>query len=113
MMAALAADNGAAYLHVLQPNQYLAGSKRLSKDERARAFIDDWRGELITAGYRALQSESAALRERKIAFADLTMLFARHDETLYRDTCCHMNLAGNELLARAIADQVVLAPSGR
>src|SRR5262249_2775738 len=49
------------------------------------------------------QARGAAMRAAGLPFADLTGIFRDHPEPLYVDTCCHLNRAGYELLARRIA----------
>lgn len=104
-MHALAVGHGAAYVHLLQPNQYLAGSKPLGEAERKLAF--DPRHPYrpgVEAGYPLLRATGEKLREEGIAFYDLTQIFSTLTEPLYEDTCCHLNRRGNELLARAVAE---------
>ncbi len=109
-MAALAAERGAVYLHLLQPNQYVRGSKPLSAEEEAEFY--DPRGpwaESIRRGYPLLKRRGRALRSAGVEYHDLTKLFHSRQETLYRDTCCHLNVEGNRMLARSIATRIVRA----
>jgi hypothetical protein len=103
-MQRLAEAAGARYLHALHPNQYVPGSKPLSDAERAAAFVPnaEW-SRWAATGYPLLRARGAALRERGVAFLDLTDLFQDRTETIYVDDCCHYNLLGNEILARRIA----------
>jgi hypothetical protein len=103
-MAAIASQAGLAYVQVLQPHQYVAGSKPLSDEEKAKAWTPDhpW-SRSAAAGYPALQRRSGALVERGVVFRDLSGIFANHPETLYFDTCCHFNLRGNRVVLDAIA----------
>ena len=45
--------------------------------------------------------------DRGVRFHDLTRIFENHPETIYRDTCCHVNQRGNELLGEAIAEAIL------
>jgi len=103
VMQGIARDIGAEYLHVLQPNQYVEGSKPLSDEERRHAWQAGSRRELVQRGYALLRKRGQRLREAGVPFHDLTGLYAARTETIYRDVCCHVNLRGNELLAEAIA----------
>jgi hypothetical protein len=103
VMQGIARDIGAEYLHVLQPNQYVEGSKPLSDEERRHAWQPGPRRALIQRGYALLRERGRRLRDAGVPFHDLTGLYAAHTETIYRDVCCHVNLRGNELLAEAIA----------
>ena len=104
MMRELAALAGADYYHFLQPNQYVPEAKPLSDQERAFAWRADASEKVaVEQGYPLLQAVSRDLPARGVNYFDLTGIFAGHTETLYRDTCCHVNDAGNELLAAAMA----------
>jgi hypothetical protein len=96
----LARARGFAYLHVLQPNQYVPGTKPLTDEERRVAVGDStYPYRLpIERHYAALQFNGLAVRNT----LDLRDLFRANRETLYRDLCCHLNNRGVDLLARAI-----------
>jgi hypothetical protein len=100
---------GIGYLHALQPNQYVEGSKTLTAWEQRNAVAGPRysyrRG--VESGYPHLFSEAEELVARGAPFVDLTRVFETEPETIYRDTCCHTNARGNELLALAIADAIV------
>ena len=100
MLARLAAMTGADYYHFLQPNQYVPDSKPLSPEERESAYdplMSDKRS--VEKGYPLLRAFNRDLQNQGIDYFDLTGIFAAHPETLYKDTCCHLNARGNELLA--------------
>ena len=100
LLARLAELAGADYYHFLQPNQYVPGSKPLSPEERELAWSDGAPEKpLVEQGYPLLQEFSRDLQNQGIDYFDLTGIFADHSETLYKDTCCHLNGRGNELLA--------------
>lgn len=105
-MDALSRGLGARYVHFLQPSQYVPGSKHLSSQERAGAFVASGPfGRGVLAGYPYLQRSGASLRARGISFYDLTGVFEEVDDTLYIDDCCHLNVDGYHLLAaRIVAD---------
>jgi hypothetical protein len=105
-MAGLATSMGARYVHALQPNQYFEGSKPLNAEEREFAVREFHGSQWVRAGYPALRERGAELRAAGIPFYDLTQAFSGHDETIYRDACCHMNAHGYGVLARALADAI-------
>lgn len=107
-MDRLARGNGSRYLHFLQPNQYLEGSKPIGRAERDAA-VDDRSPfpELVREGYPLLQAAGRDLVAAGVEFHDLTGLFAGVEEPLYRDTCCHVNTAGSERVAAAVADAIL------
>lgn len=103
-MGRLCSGLGIEYFHFLQPNQYVPGSKPLSRRERSRFFRDDhpYRGGVV-AGYPILRAEGERLRAAGVGFHDLTDLFADVGDTLYADDCCHLNDDGNRILASRLA----------
>ena len=103
IMASVARSAGAVYLHVLQPNQYVDESKRLSPEELAGAYKPlSFFGRAVRAGYPYFQDRGSELRREGIAFHDLTMLFRDDPETIYIDACCHYNRRGNQRLGEAV-----------
>jgi len=108
-LRALCAAHGIRYLHLLQPNQYLPGSKPLSGPERESAYDPQspYRP-VVEEGYPRMRERGEALREAGVEFHDLSQLFADSRETLYLDSCCHFNADGNQLLADAMAS--IIAP---
>ena len=98
MLARLAAGAGADYYHFLQPNQYVPDSKPLSAWEREFAWAAGAQS-YVRLGYPPLQEVGRDLQSQGVNYFDLTGIFADRPETLYRDTCCHLNERGNQLLA--------------
>lgn len=98
---------GIAYLHVLQPNQYVDDSKPLSDYERENCFAGGQpMAETARSVFPELVAEGKKLSERGIAFSDQTMVFRSVTETLYVDPWCHFNQQGNDLLADAVFEQL-------
>ena len=104
-MALLCDAAGIEYLHFLQPNQYVPGSKTLNAEERAIAYLgeDSVNYRLISYGYPLLSEAGAQLRAEGLNFYDLTYLYQDESQTIYIDVCCHMNDTGYEIIAREIA----------
>ncbi len=104
MMRQLCAQRGIVFLHFLQPNQYVAGSKPMGEEERRLALRPDGAyGAAAAAGYPELQRVGRELNAAGEPFADLTALFRAIAEPVYADDCCHFNDRGNEMLAERIA----------
>ncbi|MEJ2084699.1 MAG: hypothetical protein P8Y44_03350 [Acidobacteriota bacterium] len=101
----LCSANGIRYYHVLQPNQYLAGSKSFSERERRIAVRDDSRyAPIVEQAYPLLIEAGEELADSGVRFFDATRVFADVDEMVYRDPCCHYNAVGNTILGSAIAE---------
>ena len=116
----VAERNGMEYYHFLQPNQYLPGSKPLSNQEMAKAYLPDTpRARNVRNVYPLLIRQGRYLSNHGVRFFDLTQIFRDNHETLYRDDCCHFNRRGYELLAEAMLGRILettdipqLAPAG-
>ena len=63
--------------------------------------------EWIEKGYPLLQKEAENLTAAGVQFHDLTMLFSKTSEPIYRDNCCHYNQSGNDILAATIAKEII------
>ena len=115
LLAALAAKHGAQYLHFLQPNQYVEGSKPLSEDELSYHTPSTLVAGSVRHFYPLLARYGEELQEQGIKFFDLSQMFADHPETIYRDDCCHLNEHGYRLMAAAMARRIVaeMDESGR
>ena len=109
-MHRLCEANGIRYLHFLQPNQYVPGSKRLHPaEERIGVTSRPRYGRFVAMGWPYLQEQGEALRHQGVDFVDLTMLFADVEAPIYRDDCCHINERGHRILGEALADGVAAA----
>lgn len=104
----LADSQGFEYFHFLQPNQYAAGAKPLTPEERSRAWRDDqpYR-EPVQIGYPLLEESGTRLREHGVHFKSLVPVFAGVEETIYIDDCCHFNMRGMQIVAAAIAHEIL------
>lgn len=110
MMHELASAQGIPYLHFLQPNQYVPGSKPFSAEERSIAFNTDspyrrW----VPLAYPLLKESGKRLQAQGVNFRDLSTLFTGVRETVYKDDCCHMNMAGNEMIGAVVAPTILTA----
>jgi len=100
--------NHIAYVHVLQPNQYVPDSKSLGPLEMSVAYHDDnCYASGVKGGYPELLRAGEKLRAEGVDFHDLTRLFAAFGDPIYVDACCHYNQKGNDLLAEAVAEALL------
>ena len=113
-MSKLARENGAEYLHVLQPNQYDPGSKPMAEAEQAVAVQPNGPYvERVVNGYPRLRARGRELGLRGVSFVDLTMLFSETEAPIYVDNCCHYNEEGNVLLANAVVESLLIEAKKR
>ncbi|MCC7403023.1 MAG: hypothetical protein IT288_01365 [Bdellovibrionales bacterium] len=91
----------------VQPNQYNEDSKPFSEWELAHAISPSKlnRGDRLAA----LRERAQALKQEGLPIYDLTQVFSKTTETVYTDTCCHINSFGNQIVAQAIADHILTA----
>ena len=108
LMDGVSRSTGITYLHFIQPNQYLPGSKPMGTEELAVAINPRSRpGGWVERGYPLMIEEGRSLRDDGVLFFDVSMLFADTSETVYVDTCCHLNELGETMLAEAVIDAIV------
>ncbi len=103
----LCAANGIRYYHFLQPNLFVAGSKPLTAAEKYLATRrDDMYRPGVKEAYPLMIAEGRDLKARGERFFDLTAMFDHHPEGVFVDTC-HLNQAGNDLLAERVAAAIL------
>ncbi len=99
--------HGIRYLHLLQPNQYVEGSKPLSAEERKTGYsLESPYRAPVVEGYPKLLAAGKELEAAGVDFHDLTQIFEADRRTFYVDICCHYNADGNRVLAEAIASAI-------
>jgi hypothetical protein len=108
-MNALASQFGFTYLHFLQPNQYLEGSKKLTTEELTVAYEegDFAYKKAVQSGYPFLIAEGKKLLGEGLRFEDLTQLFKNEQTTVYSDKCCHFNIKGYNAIMKKIAGAIM------
>lgn len=100
---------GIRYLHFLQPNQHLPGSKPLTAAERAHE--ESIYAAAIAQGYPKLRAQGERLKREGEAFFDLTQLFEGRAEDIYTDSVGHVNGLGNDLLADRLLAELRREPA--
>jgi hypothetical protein len=111
-MHGICKEHGIPYLHVLQPTLYDEGSKPLTKKEIAGAKAERGWADGVPQVYPSLREAGKRLAARGVAFFDATGVFRDHPEDLYVDMC-HVSERGDEILARAIAPELLAALARR
>ena len=96
-------SNGSVYVHILQPNQYVAGFEPLDAKERRMEWPPDFPHRLVAEqGYPLLIAAGEGLRRLGVPFRDLTRTFESERETIYVDPCSHFNQRANDVSAAEI-----------
>ena len=100
--------NDILYLHLLQPNQYVAGSKPMGRAERSRAYNPDQPYKPgAEQGYPLLIDAGRELARTGVWFLDLTGIFSTVEQPVYIDDCCHYNIEGYQLIGRRVAGEIL------
>lgn len=108
-LSTLAQGSNFTYLHFLQPNQYLPGSKELTSEELQIAYQsgDFAYKKAVELGYPLLIAEGAKLMNSGVQFTDLTLLFKEEKAAIYSDKCCHFNKEGYDAIALQLARAII------
>lgn len=114
-MARLCSAYNTTYLHFLQPNQYVSGSKPMTEKERLLAFDEQHPYKApVERGYHFLRDQGELLQKEGVAFFDLVDIFHDRTDVLYRDVCCHLNEAGYQVVADEVVRRFLQTlPSGK
>ena len=91
----------------LQPNQYLKNSKPFSEQEKLTA-VDSAHIESTNMRMVLLKTAVQDLRRTGVPIFDLTGIFSDTKDTIYKDTCCHINNLGNRIMADVIVSDIML-----
>ena len=106
-MHQLCRANGTLYLHVLQPNQYVPGSKPLTEFEKEKCIDTGGPTEItVKALFPRLIEQGLKMEGGGLAFSDQTQVFFGVTETVYVDPWCHFNEEGNRLLCEALVPEI-------
>ena len=101
---AIASINGIDYLEVIQPSQYLEGSKIFSQEEE-RHVRSDQSMKVVGEGYSRIMTEDFGISPDSIL--DARFIFADTQRSVYSDNCCHLSQEGERILAYAIARKLI------
>jgi hypothetical protein len=109
LMAKMAESEGFGYYHFLQPNQYVEGSKVLTREELEIAYeSNDFNyKDAVRMGYPLLREQGRDLIAQGENFVDLTDLFIHEKRSVYSDKCCHFNQLGYEMIADRICESIL------
>ena len=106
MTAAIGHSAAVPVYHILQPNQYLEGSKLFSEEENRSFRNNPVLAGVVSSGYPVLRSIYRELREDGIAVIDLSQVFRDVAETVYADNDCHFNRRGIEIMVDACLEEL-------
>jgi hypothetical protein len=93
----------------IQPNLHLDGAKPYSPEEEALRK----NGMDLGPWYALLDERVAALRAQGVVVRSLAHVFRSNPETLYVDSCCHVNDRGSAIMADVISGTLLENPRER
>jgi len=94
------------YYEIMQPNQYVEGSKPMSNQESSVAINENHPyASPIKKIYQKISPGEFSIPTDNVL--DARMLFKQRPEQLYSDDCCHLNSKGMKLLASYIARSIL------
>lgn len=108
LMRELLASRGAAYVHVLQPNQYYTARTFSAAGAATALTAKSPYKQSVERGYPLLQAAGrSVLRKNGVAFFDASGVLDREPSPVYLDDCCHYTVVGNRVLADFIAASIL------
>jgi hypothetical protein len=108
-------SNGGVYAGFIQPNLYVKNSKPFTAKEikmMNRDWADGYKkiSARISEGYTLLGKAASQLqKEEKLHVYNMEKLFQNTKETVYSDTCCHMNEKGLGMMSDFILSKLGLS----
>lgn len=105
-------SNGGVYAGFIQPNLYVKNSKPFTAKEikmMNHGWADGYEkvSARINEGYARLEKAASQLqKEEKLRVYNMEKLFQNTKETVYSDTCCHMNEKGLGMMSDFILSKV-------
>ncbi|MFM9264758.1 hypothetical protein [Tychonema sp. BBK16] len=108
MMNQVALTRNIKYFHFVQPNQYYPTKRVFTEKEREFAIVKDSPYiEGVTKGYPLLLSKVDDLQKAGVNIFSGVNILDNTKETVYKDSCCHYNLVGQELFANYISSSII------
>jgi hypothetical protein len=101
----LSAIDGVLSIHLLQPNPFVPGSKKLTPQEQYRVANSFPIKQYVVNGYPKLQKEISRLRPQGLIVEDLTGVFKPVNTSIWGDSA-HVYKEGNRLIAEKIVELI-------
>ena len=107
MMAVQCAEQGAHFLHFLQPNQYDLGPDE-EAPPKSESYSPDSHNRIgVELGYPLLRAASERLRAEGIAFFDLGRILDELPGPHYVDDCCHLSKPAAQHMLDAMVEALL------
>ena len=106
MMSDLLSRRRIPYFHFIQPNQHYPTRRVFSPEEKAMVRNSPYR-QAAKNGYPALISRVETMEKYGINIFDAATILDGTSETVYRDSCCHYNQLGQDILTDYVARTII------
>jgi len=93
------------YYHFLQPVPNLPGTKPFSEKEQ-HTVANQREQAMDVACYAKLRVKLPELQKQGVKIYDITDIFSKTTRNIYRDSCCHVNHAGNMAFAQKFGETI-------
>lgn len=108
MMNQVSLTKNIKYFHFVQPNQYYPTKRVFTEKEKEFTIVKDSPYiEGVTKGYPLLLSKVDDLQKAGVNIFSGVNILDNTKETVYKDSCCHYNLVGQELFANYISSSII------
>jgi len=108
MMNQILSTRNIKYLHFVQPNQYYLTQRVFTEKEKQFVLVKDSPYiEGVTKGYPLLLSKVDDLQKAGVNVFSGVNILDNIKETVYKDSCCHYNLVGQEVFAKYVSSSIV------
>jgi len=94
------------YFHVIQPNQHYPTQRVFSVEEQ-RIIQDSPYRQAAEKGYLLLISKGEQMQKDGINLLNAAKILDQTSETVYRDSCCHYNQLGQDILTDYVAQSII------
>lgn len=108
MMNQILSSRNIPYFNFVQPNQYYPTQRVFTEKEKQFAILKDSPYmEGVTKGYPVLLSKVGDLQKAGVNVFSGVKILDNTKETVYKDSCCHYNLVGQEVFANYISSSII------
>ncbi|MDY7023836.1 MAG: hypothetical protein SWJ54_21230, partial [Cyanobacteriota bacterium] len=94
------------YFHFIQPNQHYPTQRVFSSEEK-RMIRDSPYRQAAQNGYPVLISKFEQMQNDDLNLFNSVKILDQTPKTVYRDSCCHYNQLGQDILTDSVAQSII------
>ncbi|MGB3190616.1 MAG: hypothetical protein WBB43_14490 [Limnoraphis sp.] len=106
MMSHLLSMRQIPYFHVIQPNQHYPTERTFSSAEKQMIWESPYH-QAARKSYPVLISKAEQMQKYGINLFNAVKILDETSETVYRDSCCHYNQLGQDILTDYVAQSII------